>query len=286
MADAELERSPEARLLAEQALVALLHALGDEPPAIFVLGGLVPQVLVGGQEPPVPSHLGTTDVDVLLVTHLTLDDDLGHVENALHKIGFRPVDGGWRWRGEIRGVPVKMEFLCDLDTRPEFELVHLNGCENLVAKNLRGTGYVADDWAGEILEARLDDGTVVTVTARFAQLGGYLLSKLVAARTRGVDKDYYDLAYVLLHNRAGGPREAAAELARGKLSGALVGLRSVMSEVRERYRTANGAGPSGFARQSLELNPEADEAALRADAVAAVKEFLDALEKQPRPAAG
>lgn len=278
MADAELERSPQARRLAEEALVSLLHALDDKPAEIVVLGGLVPEVLVGGQKPPAPAHLGTTDVDILLVTHVTLDEDLGHVEAALLEIGFRSVYEGWRWRGLIRGIPVKMEFLCDLDSRPEFELIQLQGCDELAAQNLRGTGYVAEDWARETLEASLGDGTVVTVTARFAQLGGYLLSKLVAARTRGLDKDYYDLAYVLLHNKAGGPREAAAVIAGGRLSAKLAGLGPTLIEVRARYRTANAVGPSGFARQSLQLDPDADEAMLRADAVAAVNEFLDTLE--------
>ena len=31
----------------------------------------------------------------------------------------------------------------------------------------------------------------------FAELSGYLMAKLVAARERGKDKDYYDLTYVL-----------------------------------------------------------------------------------------
>jgi hypothetical protein len=75
--DKALERSPAARALAERALVAMLAALDGEDAEIVVLGGLVPEVLVGGQEPPVPGHLGTTDVDILLVSHLTLEEDLG-----------------------------------------------------------------------------------------------------------------------------------------------------------------------------------------------------------------
>lgn len=278
VAEHYLPRSPEARHLAEQALVALLHELGNHDAEIVVLGGLVPEILVAGQEPPAPSHLGTTDVDILLVTHLTLSQDLGQVERALRKIGFGPVNEGWRWRGPVSGVPVKMEFLCDLDSRKEFEIVELEGCQALVAQNLRGTGYVARDWSQETLEATLKDGTAVTVRVRFAQLGGYLLSKLVAVRNRGAEKDFYDLVYVLLHNRAGGPEAAASALVEGKLSNALPGLRSTLLEVRERYRTPNGIGASGFAAQSLELDLEADEPTLRADAVAAVTEFLGALE--------
>jgi hypothetical protein len=135
-----LERSPAIRVLAERALVALLDALDGEDAEIVVLGGLVPEVLVGSQEPPAPGHLGTTDVDILLVSHLTLEGNLGHVERALEAIGFEPGDGGWRWRGQVDGTPLKMEFLCDLETEPEHVIVPIQGCEKLKAQNLRGTG--------------------------------------------------------------------------------------------------------------------------------------------------
>lgn len=276
--DNALERSPVARALAERALVALLAALDGKDAEIIVLGGLVPEVLVSGQDPPAPGHLGTTDVDILLVSHLTLEEDLGHVERALKQIDFEPGDGGWRWRGRIDDTPLKMEFLCDLATKREHELVSIQGCEDLRAQNLRGTGYVSEDWAWESLEAALPSGEVAEVKARFARLGGYLLSKLISARTRNADKDFYDLVYVLLHNRAGGPQEAAKVLLSGHLCGSLPALRSTLLEIRERYCIPNARGPEGFAAESLQLDPSLDEAELRADAVAAVREFLDALE--------
>lgn len=276
--DKMLERSPAARGLAERALVALLAALGGKDAEIIVLGGLVPEVLVSGQDPPAPGHLGTADVDILLVSHLTLEEDLGHVEQALKEIDFKPDDRGWRWRGLVEGKAMKMEFLCDLATKREHELVPIQGCGELKAQNLRGTGYVAEDWAWESLEAALPSGEVTEVKARFARLGGYLLSKLVSARARNADKDFYDLVYVLLHNRAGGPGEAAAVLLSGNLRDSLTALRSTLLEIRERYRIPNARGPEGFAAESLSLDPDLDGAELRADAVAAVREFLDALE--------
>jgi hypothetical protein len=264
-------------VLAERALAALLHGLDGVETEIVVLGGLVPEILTNGQEPPAPPHLGTTDVDLLLVTHLTLEADLGHVEKALENLNFEPVEHYWRWRGRVGGPPVKIEFLCDLDSHPAFEPVQLEGCRRLVAQNLRGTGYVTRDWAWRRLETTLGNGDTVAIEARFAQLGGYLLSKLVSAREREAEKDFYDLAYVLLHNRAGGPSEAARTIAAGPLVVALPGLRSTLLEIRERYRGPNDLGPSGFAAESLKAEPEAEEAELRADAVAAVREFLAAL---------
>jgi hypothetical protein len=273
----ELERTPEARALAEQVLVALLHSLDDAEIELVVLGGLVPETLTRGQEPPAPMHMGTTDVDILLVTHVTAELDLGSVEMALTKLGFEPEGLGWRWRGRVRERTVKIEFLCDLANVKEGEVVKPPGCKALAANNLRGTGYVALDWAWEAMTAELPGAGAVSVRARFARLGGYLLSKCVAARTRAADKDFYDLVYVLLHNRAGGPAEAAVVLLNGPLRDALPALRATLIEVSERFRGPNDTGPTRYAQQARLVEPGQDDAELRADAVAAVGEFVDAL---------
>jgi hypothetical protein len=41
--------------------------------------------------------------------------------------------------------------------------------------------------------------------AKYAGLEGYLMAKACAVRHRGLDRDFYDLVFVLLYNRAGGP---------------------------------------------------------------------------------
>jgi hypothetical protein len=126
--------------------------------------------------------------------------------------------------------------------------------------------------------SELADGTHVTVDARFAGLEGYLLSKCVALRARAATKDYYDFVYVLLHNRAGGPEQAARRLLDGGLANALPSLRTTLREVRERYVKTNESGPIGYAEQALEVEPDADAALLRADAVDVVQRFFAALD--------
>lgn len=271
-------RSRETRARAELALVRFLHALGDEEVFLVVLGGLVPEILASA-EAPVPEHLGTTDVDVLLITHVDPVADLGSVERALGLLEFEPDrnEDGWRWRGPIGGVPVKLEFLCDLPDYREGEIIRPHGCRTLSAQNLRGTGYVARDFAWEELTGELAGGTNVTVRARFAGLEGYLLSKCVAVRTRAATKDYYDFVYVLQHNRAGGPEQAAHLLLTGGLAIELNSLRTTFLEVRERYVRTADSGSAGYAKQALEVQPELGEAGLRADAVDVVQRFFAAL---------
>jgi hypothetical protein len=273
------QRSPAARARAETALVRLLHEMGDEAPFLVVLGGLVPAVLARDTTGVIPEHLGTTDVDVLLVSQIDPGADLGVVERALEALQFKPDPGqdGWRWQGSIGSTLVRIEFLCDLDDYREGESIRPNGSHRLGAANLRGTGYVAHDYEWEHITGALADGTEVQVSVRFAGLQGYLLSKCAALRSRAATKDYYDLAYVLLHNRAGGPEEAAQALRNGPLTSALGPLQSTFLEVRERYRETSDIGPRAYAEQAIQVDPQAPDTELRADAVDAVQRFFAAL---------
>ena len=271
------ERSPAARARAERALCTLAAHIADDDVPLIVLGGLMPEILTEGRDTG-PSHLGTSDVDMLLVAHLEQTDGLTRIEAALEVAGFSTQRGenGWRWRGIVDGFAVKLEFLCDLDTEPE-GIVAIPGCRVLAANNLRGTGYVAADWTVRELTADLAGLGPTTVRVRFAGLQGYLLTKCVAVRHRGKDKDHYDLVFVLIHNRAGGPSAAARQLLDGKLADRLPALRSTFLEVRERFYSVTSPGPKGFAAESARADPSALQDENRALAVAAVNEFIEDL---------
>lgn len=274
-----IDRSPESRRLVERALVWLLDALRETDVDLVILGGLVPEYLTRGQVPPVPAHLGTTDVDLLLLAHVDGADRpaFGEVENALRTLGFRNVESGWRWQIAIEGRIVKMEFLCDLADQPAEVVIKPAACEELGAMNLRGTRFVGRDFSEEAVAGRLPDGTETKLVVKVAALGGYLLAKGFALRTRAAPKDYYDFTYVLINNREGGPAEAARHLKAGELRDELPTLRSTFAEVQERYRTQNDDGPRHYASESLKVEPGADDRRLRADAVAAVRMFIDEL---------
>lgn len=72
MSEPAEERSAEARARAERALVLLVDTIGDEDVPLIVLGGLVPATLTRAENgvTATSQHLGTTDVDVLLITRL------------------------------------------------------------------------------------------------------------------------------------------------------------------------------------------------------------------------
>lgn len=254
----------------------MLNRSGELGSSLVVLGGLVPEVLTRDQDPPVPQHLGTTDVDVLINFQVDMEQDLGNIEKGLKELGFTPDRGanGWRWIGDISGFPVRLEFLCELDNQPAGAIVRPVGCNLLGAANLRGVGFVAFDHEVQTITGELQDGTLATIRVPFAGLCGYLLAKAMAVTERGKEKDYYDLVYVLLYNRRGGPGAVATALKESQFAGRLNTLASTWRELGARFQTAETIGPRSYSAQAYLANPTADRLILRQDAVAAVTEFL------------
>jgi len=262
-------------------LLRLIGALKDHDVPIVVLGGLVPEVLTRDQEPPAPQHLGTTDVDIHLGLGLQIEaeQNLGQLEAALTAADFGPDETkeGWRWETRVGEARVKIEFLCELDNQPQEAIVTPVGCQKLTAVNLRGTGFVTEDFEWVELTGKLPDGATVTKRVRFAGLEGYLMSKIHVAWRRGLDKDYYDLVYTLLYNRLGGPIEAANALTNGKFRDRINLSSGPWPEIRARFTSAKDTGPQSYADQATQADPETDHAQARQDAVGAIAGFLDRL---------
>jgi hypothetical protein len=265
------ERSRAARELAERALVRLVREYGDTPEFVL-LGGLVPDLLCGGSA---RRHIGTTDVDVQVDLEIQGGSVNGaRLEAALRRAGLTPdIRRVWRWREESApGMVVKIEFLADQDDIPNETTVSFDQCESLGAVNLRGTGYAARDYELRSITAELD-GDLVSVELRVATLPAYLLAKAHAARGRRLEKDWYDLAYVLLHNDEGGPATAAARV-RDRFSSMLVGAtETALSELAVNFADADAQGSVAYATTMLAMHPDLDFNVLTNDAVAAVAEF-------------
>lgn len=188
----------------------------------------------------------------------------------------RKIDG-WRWRIRVGDARVKIEFLCDRDDAVADQAIALQGCRVVTAANLRGTGFVARDWVEEQLTGTID-GEQVTVSAKYAGLEGCLMAKAHAVRQRGLDRDCYDLVFVLIYNRAGGPGQAAERLQSGQFAADVTNARAVWREIEARFADASAFWPQSYAEQALLVEPEGDIAELRQDAVGAVAEFIAGLQ--------
>ncbi len=268
-------RSRRARELAERALVRLVREYGDIPEFVL-LGGLVPDLLCTTAA---RRHEGTTDIDVQVDLEIQGgSENAARLEGALTRVGFRPDDERiWRWwDSPAPELVVKVELLADRDDIPNHRTVSFDNCKSLGAVNLRGTGFAARHWAMRSITARID-GVAQTVTLRVATLPAYLLAKTHAAHGRGLPKDWYDIAYVLLHNDDGGPAPAGRHV-REQLGDDLVGATvTALSELSANFADEAAQGSMAFASTMVAIHPELDRDVLANDAVAAVAAFMGAL---------
>lgn len=272
------QRSQRARRAAELALVRVAHHYGGKPEFVL-LGGLVPALLCSGA--PVP-HAGTTDVDVQLDLEIAAGAaNAVRLEQALGNAEFRPDSQRvWRWQlSDPRGpvAVVKFELLADLDTEPTGAIVRFDGCNELGAVNLRGTGYASRDVTERTLRAK-DGGVLREVAINVTGLGGFLMAKAAAAHGRSKPKDWYDIAYVLLHNDAGGPARAGQAVASKFGAVAAEGVtRTWLLELAGNFADDYAQGTVAYVAQLSVDDPETDSATAAAEARTAVRQFVDAL---------
>lgn len=268
-------RTRTARAAAERALIRVVHHYGARPEFVL-LGGLVPDLLCSSSE---LTHSGTTGVDVQVNLEIAAGAiNATRLEQALRNAEFEPdAQRLWRWTThEGDGVAlVKFELLADLDDAPAGVTVVFDGCEALGAANLRGTGFAVRDLEVRQLRTRVG-GIEQTAEINVTGLAGFLLAKCAAARERRKSKDWYDIAYVLLHNDAGGV-EQAAETVLDRFGPDLAAVRTALDDLCDNFADIAAQGTLAYADEMVLNHPTLDHRALLGDAVTAVGEFHTAL---------
>ena len=275
MADEDPVRSRAARAAAELALVRVAGFYGGRPEFVL-LGGLVPAILCAASG---TRHAGTTDVDVQVDLEISAGSvNAARLEHALRHADFRP-DGTsiWRWKsnGGPQGATVKFELLADLDTQPAGATIRFNHCDELGAANLRGTGFAARDREVRVIAAGDQDlrrEAEIYVTG----LAGFLLAKAAAAYSRRKEKDWYDIAYVLLNNDYGDP-VAAARRAWQVFGTSIAPAESALRDLEANFANSATQGTSAYAGQVSLDHPDKDLPTAAADSQLAVQAFCEYL---------
>lgn len=281
-------RSRFTRDLAERALIRLACAIGEHTESLCVIGGLNADLLTDDADIP---HQGTNDIDLLVEVGLVYDrDDLdfGWLERGLQAAGFTPAPDGrpWIWYADVDGVLVRLDVLCDAPDSPGQELA-LPGASNVAAQNIAGPAPALTQPVARTLPVPAEEAAIVgrpagaPVQVRFASLGGYIHAKAAAVHHRREPRDFYDFAYVLLHNSAVGPAAAVgaalAAMPDHPHSDHRATLRSALSAL------SSEDGANHYARQRRLDGDETDEAVLAQDAVGAALEALAALDVELPP---
>lgn len=276
----DVERTGRARRAAELALVRVCSHYGERPN--FVLpGGLVPALLCSDSD---RLHAGTTDVDVQVDLEIAGGaEHARRLEIALKNADFRlDSERVWRWEtvqgGGYKAV-IKFELLADLADQPQGADVHFNNTDSLGAVNLRGTGYASKDYAPRTLVA-YDQGAKISAAVNVTGLAGFMLAKTAAAYGRHKSKDYYDIAFVLLHRNEvfddeGGALEPADVVLRRL--GAPAEMRSAIEDLAANFADDHAQGVGAYVDQLLINTPGLDPATAATDAQLAVGAFTTSL---------
>jgi hypothetical protein len=264
----------------ERALVTLLGDIGPWSERVYLAGGLAPRYIVGSLPEGARSHVGTTDVD--LVIGLAVEGESSEayrtLENNLKKAGFK-AESSFRWLNNVEGVTVIVEFLCETDqVEPGKIFKPKQGLgSGLGAFNVRGAQLVTRDYVEREIEAeRLDDdGGRSKVVVRVANILSYTVLKILAFQDRHENKDSYDLIYCLL-NFGEGPEDAGRAAAQSAIRDEAQ-VRHALQLLAERFESADHDGPRAYGTFLADEGGEEEAARLRQEAVAVIREFLAAM---------
>jgi|GEM_PF-78143 len=280
--------------LCERALLTLLRGLGPWRESIFLIGGLVPKLLIDRNRPvreAADAHAGTMDVDLVIdVQVLTRTDAYRTLEQNLKAMGFERglnIDGQpqhFSWRKRFAGMTVVVDLLCDGPVEGGGRVQALPGERRLSALAIPGahlvfTNYVEVELDGELLEARGD----ASARIRVAGIVPFLVLKALAFEDRSEQKDAYDIVYALMNYETGPEVVAghfAAEMAR--LPEETL-LQRALEILRKRFASdarVDGFrkdGPVAYATFLADLGHPDEDAVRQRDAAAVVELFLAAV---------
>lgn len=177
------------------------------------------------------------------------------------------------WKLVDSPTVVKFELLADLDTEPNEAVIAFDDCDELGAVNLRGTGYAARDLMVHKIRAK-DHGTWRDAEINVTGLAGFLLAKMAAAHGRHKPKDWYDIAFVLLHSDYGGGDPAAATARVREVFPETIGaIRTLLLDLQGNFADSDALGTVAYVDQITLDHPELDPMTAAADAQLAVGAF-------------
>ena len=241
----------------EQALVTVLGCMGSLKDTIRLVGGLVPRYLTPESPPEVPAHAGTSDLDLVIdLAVIAAGEDYTPVSTRLKERGFSKMmreQGGvssWQWEAKtVRGVPVRVEFLCDA-TGDEPARLRSLGAESISAMAMPHMSITQTLFETKVVKAQLLDGKGVAVERiHYANQLAFVVLKAIAFDQRGANKDVGDLIHVLQYGSdlEEGARAFAAQFKQGVHRAA---LESALDSLRRSF-CARGETQGHFMKGSV-----------------------------------
>jgi len=267
------------RELAEEARRMALHIatiLGDLTDDIVIVGGLVPYLIVDQERAP-EEHVGTRDVDLGLSIGVLSEERYREISGRLRERGFLPTltDQGNRRRQtwHLPGQLITVDFLIG-QTPDGPEPGRLQNLESdFAAFVIDGLPLAFVDRVTVTIDGETSAGERAKRDVHVAGPAAFIVLKALAFRSRGKNKDAYDLVYVLMNYGKAPYIEVAERFALIADEPKAVEACTVPAED---FATEEHLGPK---RRATFLG-DVDDADLRQDAVGAVQGFLDAIRRR------
>lgn len=267
--------NPDLTGLVHSTCLYVATVLGDLLEHITIVGGLVPTLLVPSALLPMgaEAHVGTMDLDLGLALAMLDDSKYTEVSKRLRQAGFEPDvndDGNMtrqRWRvATAEGSYVTLDFLIS----PPDSRARAGRLKDL-ERDFAAIVTAGLDLAFRDRERVRLSGTTIHGESTSREMfvcgpGAFIVLKALAFRSRGENKDAYDIFYIV-RNFGSGPQDVAARL--GPLLDHDDAKRAV-TILRDDFGQHDGVGPSRVAR--FLRGAKDDE--IQADVVGLVAELL------------
>jgi hypothetical protein len=193
----------EAVAAARSVLIELMHLLGGYREDIVLIGGWVPEILLGGKEKP---HMGSMDVDLAL-NHLKLKE-AGYktIQDLLLGRGYEQGEQPFIFHKEVsitgKQVTVEVDLLAG-----EYEGAgkghRHQRIQGGLARKARGCDLAFENPVLVTVEGELPGGARDSVKVQVASIVAFLVMKGMALDERLKEKDAWDI-YYCLQNYPGG----------------------------------------------------------------------------------
>lgn len=257
---------------ARSVIIELTRMLGEYREGMVLVGGWVPELLLGGAERP---HTGSLDVDIALDHRALGEAGYQSILRILKSRGYRQGEQPFIFyrAAHINGksYEVEVDFLSGEyggTTRKH----RTQRIQDLLARKARGADLAFARAAEISVRGTLPDGGMEQARVRVASIAPFIVMKAMALSARLMEKDAWDI-YYCVRNYPGGI-EALAEEFRPLLKNKLT--REALQTLAEKFASPEHSGPKHAADfEDLSTSEERD--MLQRDAYERVQSLLSRL---------
>lgn len=288
MADNEPKNpyTPETLQACEKALRTVLARIGAWGGRVYLIGGLVPQYLIGKAPSDMKEHVGTTDLDIVVGVALQSQETEFYrtLQRHLKDAGFEPTrnpengqEQSFQWGRKVDGIDVLLEFFCPVGDGEPGSILRNPGQgvgSKIGAIRTAGAELVAlDSFPVTLTGDTLDGGGIrENIVAHVANLLPFIVLKVFALAGRVKAKDSYDIVWTL--NAFSGGIEGAVIAMKASPVHDHPDTARAIELLREHFRTLEHSGPAQYAHFEATSDSEDERVELMRFALGTVNEFL------------